>query len=200
MESYRTVTDHENVLLKEKASKFIGFVFHVENETAIKTKLEYLRQLHPKATHHCYAYRLGNEKKQFRANDDGEPAGSAGKPILGQIDSAGVTNCLLIVVRYYGGTPLGIPGLISAYKETARATLAATTIIEHQLMDHYRIKCNYEKVNRVYQLLQRFRGDVLSQELNNESVISIRVAPGHSAELAHQLREEQFHVEFIERK
>ena len=105
----------ESALFTDKGSKFIAYAFPIETPADFKKHLEEIKKEHPKATHHCFAYRLGQNKDQFRANDDGEPSGTAGRPILGQIDSLGLTNVLIIVVRYFGGTLLGVPGLIHAY-------------------------------------------------------------------------------------
>src|SRR5690606_2431913 len=109
---------------KDRGSKFLAYAFPINDEQELKGKLKELKALHPKAGHHCYAYRLGLDGNQYRANDDGEPSGSAGKPILGQIDSAGVTNVLVVVVRYFGGTLLGVPGLINAYKTATAEALS----------------------------------------------------------------------------
>ena len=113
----------ENILLKEKGSKFIGFVFPLDDEKDLKKNLEKIREEHPKATHHCYAFRLGIKGENYRANDDGEPSGSAGLPIYNQLLAHDITNVLLIEVRYYGGTKLGVSGLVKAYKESAKVTL-----------------------------------------------------------------------------
>lgn len=117
------------ILLKEKGSKFIGYLLPVTSEKEVKTQLEKLKELHPKATHHCYAYRLGSEGKEYRANDDGEPSGSAGLPILNQLLANEITNALLVVIRYYGGTKLGVSGLIKAYKETAKEAISQAVLI-----------------------------------------------------------------------
>ena len=128
--SFKTIKSPlENILLKEKGSKFIGFAFPVNNEAEIQAALEKVRTEHPKATHHCYAFRLGIEGENYRANDDGEPSGSAGLPIYNQLLANELTHILLIVVRYYGGTKLGVSGLVKTYKESAKLTLEESEII-----------------------------------------------------------------------
>ena len=129
----------ENILLKEKGSKFIGFVFPVANEKEIKAALAKVKDEHPKATHHCYAFRLGINGENYRANDDGEPNNSAGMPIYGQIQSFEVTNVLDVVVRYFGGVKLGVGGLITAYKTTAQMALENAEIIEKTIDIHFLI-------------------------------------------------------------
>ena len=119
----------ENILLKEKGSKFIGFAFPVDDEEDLKKSLQKIREEHPKATHHCYAFRLGMKGENYRANDDGEPSGSAGLPIYNQLLAHDITNVLVIVVRYYGGTKLGVSGLVKTYKESAKITLEEALIL-----------------------------------------------------------------------
>ena len=123
----------ENILLKEKGSKFIGFAFPVDDEEDLKKSLQKIREEHPKATHHCYAFRLGMKGENYRANDDGEPSGSAGLPIYNQLLAHDITNVLVIVVRYYGGTKLGVSGLVKTYKESAKITLEEAEIITKEL-------------------------------------------------------------------
>lgn len=170
------------------------------DEREIKEKLEHLRHLHPKATHHCYAYRLGLDKNNYRANDDGEPNGTAGKPILGQIDSFGITNCLIVVVRYFGGTKLGVSGLIDAYKETARQTIEATSITEQRILDYYEVTCSYEYINKVYQLIHHLKAQITEQHLDNTSVFRLATEQDTSASLEAKLTDERIEYRFIERK
>jgi len=122
-DKYTTITAPGTGDFRDRGSKFLAFCFPVNSVFEVKEKLQALKKEHPKATHHCYAYRIGTDGMQYRANDDGEPSGSAGKPILGQIDSMGITNVLVIVARYFGGSLLGVPGLINAYKTTAARRL-----------------------------------------------------------------------------
>lgn len=197
MAEYFSIEPVENILYKDKGSKFIGYAYPVKDEAAIKEKLECIRQEHPKATHHCYAYRLGLDKNNYRTNDDGEPNGTAGKPILGQIDSIGITNTLVVVVRYFGGTKLGVSGLIDAYKETARETLAVATIITHKILDYYRIHCAYEQVQRVYHIVHQVQAQIISQELDILCAFEISVTEEQKTMLEKKLTEEQLTFEWL---
>jgi uncharacterized YigZ family protein len=154
---YKSVIDVENILIKEKKSKFIGAAFHVLDEHMIKEKLEYIKHQLPKATHYCYAYRLGNTKDVYRANDDGEPNGTAGLPILHQIDSFGLTNTLIVVTRYYGGTKLGVSGLILAYKACAIETIQQTEIVEYTIYETIRIELTHQVANSFFNLLNQHK-------------------------------------------
>lgn len=198
--SYYTIQPAEDILYKDKASKFIGFAYPAKDEKEIKEKLDHLRNLHPKATHHCYAYRLGLDKNNYRANDDGEPNGTAGKPILGQIDSFGITNCLIVVVRYFGGTKLGVSGLIDAYKECAKETIDASTIIELRILDYYELKCSYENINKIYQIVNNCKATITAQQLDNQSVFIIATEQDTSSLLESKLTDEQIEFSFLERK
>ena len=154
---YRTIAAKESALFTDKGSKFIAYAFPIETPADFKKHLEKIKKEHPKATHHCFAYRLGQNKDQFRANDDGEPSGTAGRPILGQIDSLGLTNVLIIVVRYFGGTLLGVPGLIHAYKTAAAAVLEKSPLLYKDITTSCRIECDYTALNEVMQMLKQER-------------------------------------------
>ena len=200
MNSYFTIQTIEDVLYKDKASKFIGFAYAVKDENDIKEKLHHLRNIHPKATHHCYAYRLGLDKNNYRSNDDGEPNGTAGKPILGQIDSNKLTNCLIVVVRYFGGTKLGVSGLIDAYKECAKQTISEAKIIEERILDYYKIECTYETINKIYQIIHIVQATIEEQILDNHSVFIIALEQERSQLLESKLIDERIEFTFIERK
>lgn len=172
MDSYLTIKGEAEVLFKEKGSKFYGFAKHVESTEEIQKHLETLRNLHPKATHHCYAWRLGIDSNQYRVNDDGEPSGTAGKPILGQIDSFSVTDCLIVVVRYFGGTQLGVSGLIQAYKETSKQVLQSIEILTIKIKVHYKINCKYEHLQKAYQWIHSCKGEITSQEMLKDCSIN----------------------------
>lgn len=173
MYAYRTIEQPATIEMKEKSSKFIAFAFPVESEISVKKWIDELWELHPKATHICYAYRLGIDKNQYRANDDGEPSGSAGKPILGQIDSKSVTNILVAVVRYFGGTKLGIPGLIESYKEAAKMVLAQSVIVEKEEMVSYRLLLDIEQYNEVMNALKKIKVMVRQQTFTDKCVLQI---------------------------
>ncbi|MES2627810.1 MAG: YigZ family protein [Bacteroidota bacterium] len=151
---YKTVSGPSEGVYKEKGSKFIGLLYPLESETEVKKLIEPLRKAHPGACHFCYAYRLGFAGEQYRANDDGEPAGTAGKPILNQLLSAELTNVLLVVVRYFGGTKLGVSGLITAYKEAAIEAVNTAKIELKQVCDWYLIDFSYDQIGDINRLLK----------------------------------------------
>lgn len=163
--TYKTITEKSYAEFKDRGSKFHGYAFPVRNAEEIKAGLQALKKEHPKAVHHCYAYRLGTDGLQFRANDDGEPSGSAGRPILGQIDSAGLTNVLVVVVRYFGGTLLGVPGLINAYKTAAADSMAAAATIEKNVEEMVHLEFGYSILNEVMQVLKQNDATVYKQDM-----------------------------------
>lgn len=148
----------------------MAYVFPAEDTLSIKQRLEEIKTLHPKATHHCFAWRMGTGRDNFRAFDDGEPAGTAGKPILGQIDAAGLTNVLVVVVRYFGGAKLGVPGLITAYKSASREVIQTATVVEREIMAHMMVTIPFEQENLVYPAVARYRGKQLSRESSGNKV------------------------------
>jgi uncharacterized YigZ family protein len=166
----------KEVLLKDKGSKFYGYVFPVENETAINQALEELKTKHHKARHFCYAWQLGKNYDYYKVNDDGEPNNSAGMPIYGQLQAFKVTNCLVVVVRYFGGTKLGVGGLISAYKTTAKMALQTAKISTLTINKQIRVVCEYDLINEVMRLVKELDLNIEEQELkiNCRFIISIR--------------------------
>lgn len=173
---YRTIEKPvENTLLKEKGSKFIGFAFPTNNETELKNALEKIRAEHPKATHHCYAFRMGLNGENYRANDDGEPSGSAGLPIYNQLLANEITNVLVISVRYYGGTKLGVSGLVKAYKESAKITLEEANIITKELETEIEVQFQFNQQNLIFTLLSKFDAKVLNFDSQQTAVILARV-------------------------
>jgi len=162
---YNTIEKPGTAEFKDRGSKFIAYAFPISDSTDFKSKLKQLKDEHPKAAHHCFAYRLGNDGNNFRRGDDGEPPGSAGKPILGQIDSKQLANVAVIVVRYFGGTLLGIPGLINAYKTSAALALQTTPIVQKAVEVNYRIEFDYTKMNEVMIVLKRFNCSILHQTM-----------------------------------
>lgn len=163
--TFKTITAPSFAEFKDRGSRFLGYAFPVATTEEIKLSLQNLKKDHPKAVHHCYAYRLGTEGLQFRANDDGEPSGSAGKPILGQIDSAGLTDILVVIVRYFGGTLLGVPGLINAYKTTTADCLKQAGIIEKNVECRIWMEFEYPLMNEVMQVLKKNNASVYRQEM-----------------------------------
>ena len=186
-------------MLKEKGSKFIGFAFPVNCDSEVKKALENLRNLHPKATHHCYAFRLGMEGENYRANDDGEPSGTAGLPIFNQLLAHGITNVLLVVIRYYGGTKLGAAGLIKAYKESAKLTLDDAEIITKELDSKLEVHFSFEKQNQIFTLLNKFNAKILDFVADENCTISASIKTAVKENISEQLSEMQnIYFEFLE--
>ncbi len=156
MDTYQTIGNTSQGLYKDKGSKFISFAHPVGTEEEIAVILGEIKQQYHDARHHCYAWALGFEQEKFKFNDDGEPSGTAGRPIYGQILSAGLTNVLIIVVRYFGGTKLGVRGLINAYKGAAHEAIQNNKIITRTIRDHYRIHFDYLSMNDVMQVLKEY--------------------------------------------
>ncbi|MEO5645052.1 MAG: YigZ family protein [Bacteroidia bacterium] len=153
-DTYLTIEKACEGIYKDRGSKFLAFIFPVKKEEELKAHLQQLRKEHPGANHHCYAFRLGADKLLFRANDDGEPSGTAGKPILGQIQSNDLTSVLIVVVRYFGGSLLGVPGLIAAYRGAAADAIANANIIERQVLEVYELHFPYSAMNDVMKILK----------------------------------------------
>ncbi len=175
-DTYKTIaTASEEVLYKEKNSKFFGYAFPVTTEDEIKEILERLRKEHYSARHWCYAYQIGTEKIQYRANDDGEPNNSAGMPIYGQIQSFEVTNVLIVVVRYFGGVKLGVGGLISAYKTAAQMALENATIVEKTINKHFIISFGYAHMNKVMRIIKEKNLQIVSQKMEMDCEIEISI-------------------------
>jgi uncharacterized YigZ family protein len=166
----------EETLFKEKGSKFFGYAFPVETEETAMACLETVREEHKNARHFCYAYQLGTDQVYFRANDDGEPSNTAGMPIYGQIQSFDLTNVLVVVVRYFGGTKLGVGGLISAYKNSAKLTLEISEVVEKTIDSIYEITFDYKDMNKVMRIIKEKNLTIVEQQLhlNCTIVVSIR--------------------------
>ena len=176
VDTYLTIASPSEAALRERSSKFLAFAWPVTCEEQIREHLDALRKRFYDATHHCYAWRLGPQGERFRANDDGEPSGTAGRPILGQMLSAGLTDCLIVVVRYFGGTKLGVPGLIAAYKDSAAEVIAAAEVVERTVDVRFRLTFPYEAMNDVMRIVKDEQPTVVSQEFDNvcTMVLSIR--------------------------
>lgn len=181
----------ENVLLKEKGSKFLSFVFPLNDENDLKKNLEKIREEHPKATHHCYAFRLGMKGENYRANDDGEPSGSAGLPIYNQLLANDITNVLLIVVRYYGGTKLGVSGLVKAYKESAKLVLEEAEIITKELESDIEIAFSFSQQNQIFTLLNKFDGKIQDFLTDEKCTIKAKIKTSQKESISEQLSEMQ---------
>ena len=162
---YYTIERSASAEFKDRGSKFIAYAFPVAGVVDFKKQLQALKEEHPKAAHHCFAYRIGTDGNTFRSNDDGEPSGSAGKPILGQIDSKQLTDLAVVVVRYFGGTLLGVPGLINAYKTVAALALQTTPIIQKAIEIKYRLQFDYTRMNEVMMIARKYNCAVLDQQM-----------------------------------
>ncbi|MFM7017758.1 IMPACT family protein [Flavobacterium sp.] len=176
-DTYKTIAfASEEILFKEKNSKFFGYAFPVTNEEEIKNHLEQLKKQHYSAVHNCYAFQIGTETIQYRANDDGEPNNTAGTPIYGQIQSFGLTNILVVVVRYFGGVKLGVGGLITAYRTAAQMALEASEIIEKTINVTYSITFDYKNMNKVMRVIKEKNIEIETQkmDLGCEIIISTR--------------------------
>jgi len=164
MEFYNTIEQSANAEFKERGSRFIGYAYPVVSADEFKKHLQQLKKEHAKAVHHCFAYRIGIDGNSFRSSDDGEPSGTAGKPILGQIDSKGVTDTAIIIVRYFGGTLLGVPGLINAYKTTAALVLQVVPTVQKPVLKQYRLHFDYTRMNEVMMILKQYQCVIYRQE------------------------------------
>jgi uncharacterized YigZ family protein len=176
-DTYKTIEiASKETLFKEKGSKFFGYAFPVLSEEDVKERIDRLRKKHHAARHFCYAYQLGVEKTRFRANDDGEPNNSAGMPIYGQIQSFEVTNILIVSVRYFGGTKLGVGGLISAYKTSAKMALEVSEILEKTINIQYKLTFNYDLMNSVMRIIKEKNIEIIHQklEIDCQYIISVR--------------------------
>lgn len=181
----------ENIILKEKGSKFIGYAYPINSEEELKQLLQKIREEHPKATHHCYAFRMGINGENYRANDDGEPSGTAGLPIYNQLLAHDVTNILLIVVRYYGGTKLGVSGLVKAYKESAKMTLENSEIITKELEEKIEIKFPFAQQNHIFTLLNKFDTKIIDFTSEENCTILAAIKVSQKENISDQLSEMQ---------
>jgi uncharacterized YigZ family protein len=175
-DTYTTIAAESRGVYREKASKFIAVAMPVADEEQVKMKLEVLRKEFYDANHHCYAYRFGNENKRFRFNDDGEPSGSAGRPIYGQILSKDVSDLLVVVIRYFGGTKLGIPGLIHAYKTAAREALDKATLLPRTITTTIEIRFGFIMMNDVMRILKDEGLKIIKQSFDDRCTIFVAVA------------------------
>ena len=173
-DTYKTIAyPSEEILFKEKNSKFFGYAFPIASEDQVKPLIEPLRKRHFNAVHFCYAYQIGTERITFRANDDGEPSNSAGMPIYGQIQSQELTNVLIVIGRFFGGTKLGVGGLITAYKTAAQMALDATSIIEKTIDVHYLISFDYKNMNKVMRVIKEKNLEIITQKMEMSCEIEI---------------------------
>ncbi|HMK24864.1 MAG TPA: YigZ family protein [Chitinophagaceae bacterium] len=186
---YHTIEKPSVAEYKDRGSKFIAYAYPVLGVNEFKEKLTAIKKEHPKATHHCFAYRIGLDGNNFRVSDDGEPSGSAGKPILGQIDSKQLTNILIIVVRYFGGTLLGVPGLINAYRSAAALALQVTPIVQKTVLVNYRLQFDYTMMNEVMKVVKHFECLVMKQETQLFCSMEIGVPKNRLDEVMNKLKD-----------
>ena len=185
---YKTIAAPVEVAMRERSSKFLSYIYPVQTEEQIREALEALRKRFFDATHHCYAWRLGPQGEHFRANDDGEPSGTAGKPILGQLLSHELTDCLVVVVRYFGGTKLGVPGLIAAYKESAQQAIEAAEIIEKTVDRAITVHFPYLTMNDVMRIIKEEQPKVVGQEFDNLCTMHLSIRESRAEILIEKLK------------
>ncbi len=175
VEYYHTIRKKGEGIYREKGSKFLGFAFPVDSEEEIRDRLESLKKNYHDARHHCYAWRIGAEMQQYRVNDDGEPSNSAGKPIFGQIQSRELTNVLVVVVRYFGGTLLGVGGLINAYRSAASEALEEAGIVKKYVRQLFRVNFDYKDTNVVMKILGNLHAEQSEQDFTQRCSLTAKV-------------------------
>ena len=192
----KTITDHDFYYtinqpsvaeFKDRGSKFIAYTYPITTIHEAKNYLQQLKKEHPKAVHHCFAYRIGLDGNNFRASDDGEPGGTAGKPILNQIDSKQLTDIAVIVVRYFGGTLLGVTGLINAYKTAAALALQVIPVIQKQVEIKYELHFDYTKMNEVMTVVKQFNCSIIQQEMQLFCILKIGIPKARLEEVLYKI-------------
>lgn len=186
---FYTIEKDGTAEFKDRGSKFIGYAFPISSTEGFKEKLNEVKKLHPKATHHCFAYRLGLDGNTFRVSDDGEPSGSAGRPILGQIDSKELVNVVVIVVRYFGGTLLGVPGLINAYKTAASLVLQTTPLVQRPVEQELMVHFDYTQMNDIMRVVKQYNGRIINQEMQLFCSMTVAVPRNRFTEISYILKE-----------
>ncbi len=188
-DTYFTISTRGESLHKVKGSKHFGYAFPVHDEVDIRARLEEVRQLHKAARHHCYAWRLGKDGEHYRANDDGEPSNSAGKPILGQLQSLNLTHVLVVVVRYFGGTKLGVGGLIDAYRTAAREALEATEVVEAVVTKAVEVRFTYPQMGGVMKVLSDYGVEMEHHTFAEQCELTVRIRTSLLERFASDMRE-----------
>lgn len=207
-DTYNTITAASEGLFTDRGSKFIAYAFPIKSEEEIKEYLEEIKKEHWKARHHCYAWRLGTDGNTYRANDDGEPSGTAGKPILGQLDSFEITDTLVVVVRYFGGTKLGVGGLINAYKSAAIDALQQVEIISKTIDNYYKIVYDYSITSQIMNFVNHHQLHIIHQDFGEKAMMKFSIPISKADEILENLKEkslnegfsELFELELIETK
>ena len=188
-EFYYTNEKSGSAEFKDRGSKFIAIAQPIATVEEFKQALNEIKKLHPKATHHCFAYRLGLDGNAFRVSDDGEPSGTAGRPILGQIDSKGLVNVLVVVVRYFGGTLLGVPGLINAYKSAASLALQITPLVQKQVEKEFVVQFDYTRIGEIMALAKQYNCRVVKQEMQLFCNMTLAIPKNRVTEVSYKLQE-----------
>lgn len=186
---YNTIAQDAVAEFRDRGSKFIGYACPISDVNDFKEKLALIKKEHPKATHHCFAYRLGLDGMVYRSSDDGEPSGTAGRPILGQIDSKQLTDVLVIVVRYFGGTLLGVPGLINAYKTTAALVLQVTPLVQKPVLIPYQLSFDYTVMNDVMTICKQLDCQVLRQDMTLFCSMRIGIPQNRLDEVLYRIKD-----------
>lgn len=186
-DTYKSIAAPSQGLYKDKGSRFISYAYPITSEAEVKPLIDAIKKEHHAARHHCFAYRIGHDGAIFRANDDGEPSSSAGRPILGAVDSEGLSDILVVVVRYFGGILLGVPGLIRAYKEASKDAIANAQIIEKVATESYRIEFDYLQMNTVQKFLKSEGVTVVGQEFDLDCSMTVSVRLSQSGSFAEKI-------------
>jgi uncharacterized YigZ family protein len=186
---YYTIEKAGMAEFKDRGSRFIAIAQPIASIDEFKQTLNDIKKLHPKATHHCFAYRVGLDGNNFRVSDDGEPSGTAGRPILGQIDSKGLVNVLVVVVRYFGGTLLGVPGLINAYKSAAALALQITPLVQKQVEKEFVVQFDYTQIGEIMALAKQYNCRVVKQEMQLFCNMTLAIPRNRVTEVSYKLQE-----------
>lgn len=186
-DTYKTVVGNAETIIRERSSKFLALSYHVTSPEEVRDIMEPLRKRFYDATHHCYAYRIGYRGEEWRANDDGEPSGTAGKPILGQLLSRDITNCLVVVVRWFGGTKLGVAGLIETYREATAAVLDVSKVEERTIDRIVTVRYPFESMNGVMKVVKAMEPKILEQAFDNMCTMKMAVRLSAAEELLARL-------------
>lgn len=186
--TYNTLAQESQAEFTDRGSRFLAFAFPIETVEDFKKRLKALKDEHPKAVHHCFAWRLGTDGNQYRVSDAGEPSGTAGRPILAQIDSRTITNTAVVVVRYFGGTLLGVPGLIHAYKSATALALQTTPLVQKQVEVLYQLEFDYQRMHEVQLILRQFGCSIRQQELQLFCRMQVGIPRSRLTETLHRLQ------------
>ncbi|NCI47135.1 IMPACT family protein [Sediminibacterium soli] len=186
---FQTIDKESFAEYKDRGSRFLAYAYPVSSADDCKALLQRSRKEHPKAVHHCFAWRIGYDGNQFRQSDDGEPSGTAGKPILGQIDSRQLTDVMIIVVRYFGGTLLGVPGLIQAYRSAAAMALQLIPVVQKPIEAYYHLQFDYTQVNDVMNIVKQYNCSIQSQEMQLFCLLTIGIPKARMEEALYKFRQ-----------